>query len=93
MPKLLMSRSCYGGRERHLPQKFQNLASGNLVKVLVTQSCPTLCNPLDCSQASLSMGSPGNLSPWVWGKAWESRQPAESYDWAILENVDLDQGF
>ena len=39
------------------------------------------------------MGFPGNLSPWVWGKAWESRQPAESYDWAILENVDMDQGF
>ena len=29
------------------------------VKVLVLQSCPTLCNPIDCSpQASLSMGFP-----------------------------------
>ena len=27
------------------------------LKVLVTQSCPTLCNPLDCThQAPLSMG-------------------------------------
>ena len=31
-------------------------ARGKKVKVLVTRSCPTLCDPMDCSQAPLSMG-------------------------------------
>ena len=26
------------------------------VKVLLAQSCPTLCDPMDCSQGPLSMG-------------------------------------
>lgn len=33
------------------------------------QSRPTLRDRMDCSQASLSVGFPGNLSPWVWGEA------------------------
>ena len=31
-------------------------ARGKKVKVLVTRSCPTLCDPMDCSQVPLSMG-------------------------------------
>ena len=39
------------------------MSLGLIIKIgidccLVTQSCPTLCNPMDCSQAPLSMGFP-----------------------------------
>ena len=31
------------------------LVQGRKVKVLVTQSCPTLCDPMDCSQPGSSV--------------------------------------
>ena len=37
--------------------RFCQLRTKQLV-VLVTQSCPTLCDPMDCSPQALSIGFP-----------------------------------
>ena len=43
----------------HLRRSDESLCPFLKVKVLVTQSCPTLCNPMDCSLPTpLSMGFP-----------------------------------